>query len=488
MTANTDTTASPWVTLNHQGAPLLAAPLREGLKPLHLKALAPSGEKLLWFFQGEVRYLPLEGWRRIDETTFLVLPLFEGRSASGCPPFPGRHEINTLMGALAALEEYADQKAGNTEDSFLKELLASPLQPGGIFFPEPGGVAFLRPPFAAAFLGVTGRTGRTWDLSSPSLPPPGQTAFSAALLLYRSLTGQEPYRGDDEERRERITKNIYLSPEYYLPSLPEDLSRWITAALEGNPRPKPSFGEGFSLLEGAQRFLPPESGAETDPPAEGESRRLAALRRFEKKERTLKIHRFFRRRGALVGLVMAIIVGVAAVATPMISKALAPPLTRGWEPEEVVRGFYEGINDLDPEILDGVTAGKAGKQRRDQVTSLFAITRVRLGYEGVSPQISARDWVAGGQRPLKTGELLYGISDLQIRQAGDNRYVATYREWTSEAEEHSSGPPRPGEEETDTILTVAGWEITDELILEHLRDAWMITEIRQVSRERITGD
>lgn len=488
MIAKTDATDSPWVTLDHQGMPLLAAPLPEGLKPLHLKALAPSGEKLIWFFKGEVKHLPLEGWRRLDETTFLILPLFEGRSASPCPPFPGEKERMDLMSALAALEEYADQNGAGAEDPFLKELMGSPLQPGGIVFPEPGGVAFLRPSFAAAFLGVTGRTGPFWDLSSPSLPPSRQTAFSAALLIYRSLTGQDPFLGDEEARRERINKKIYLPLEYFIPALPQDFSRWITDALEGDPRPKPSFREGFSLLEEAGRLLPPGTDIKTAPPTEGESRRLTALKRFEKKERILKIQRFFRRRGALVAVVLAIIAGVAAVAAPMVTGALAPPLTRGWEPEEVVRGFYQGINDLDPELLDGVTAGKAGKQRRDQVTSLFAITRIRLGYEGVSPQISARDWVAGGQRPLKSGELLYGISALVVRRIEENRFLATYREWTSEAEEPSPAPPGDGEEGPAAALAVSAWEITEELSLERIRDAWMITGISQVSRQRIDLD
>ena len=144
MISKTALSESPWVTLNHQDSRLLAAPLPRGLRPLQLKALAPSGEKLLWFYREEVSYLPLEGWRQIDETTWLILPLFEGRSAHALSPFPGRQECSALMAALAALEDYIDQNPAGKEDPFLKELLTSPLQPGGILFPEPGGVALTR--------------------------------------------------------------------------------------------------------------------------------------------------------------------------------------------------------------------------------------------------------------------------------------------------------------------------------------------------------
>ena len=481
MISNTDASGSPWITMNHQGSLLLAAPLPEGLRPLNLKALAPSGEKLLWYYQGELRYLPVEGWRRIDETTYLILPLFEGQSAAPLSPFPGEQERTALMDALGALEETALGKTPQAEDPFLKELLSSPLLPGGILFPEPGGVAFLRPRFASSFLGLTGRTEGSWDLSSPQLPPAGQTAFSAALLLYRSLTGQDPYSGDEGDRRERMVRRIYLPLEYFFPGLPEPLSRWTTQALEGAPGAKPSLQEGVTLLKEAKRFLSPG----TIPSPEEESRRRTVLKRFERKQKALKIRRFFRRRGTLVLLVLAVTGAAAAVGVPLIAGALAPPLTRGWEPEEVVRGYYQGINSLDPELLDGVTAGKAGKQRRDQVTSLFAITRIRMGYEGVSPQINARDWIDQGQRPLEEGELLYGISDLQIRRIDEKRFLTVYKEWTSEAESASPSPPLSGEA---AGLTVSGWEITEEITLERIRDAWVITDLKQVDRKKISQE
>jgi hypothetical protein len=111
-----------------------------------------------------------------------------------------------------------------------------------------------------------------------------------------------------------------------------------------------------------------------------------------------------------------------------------------------------------------------------------------LGYEGVSPQINARGWVEGGQRPLEEGELLYGISDLRIRRMEDNRYLAVYREWTSEAEGESSGQPLSEREDAAGPLVVSGWEISEELTLEKIRDAWMITDIRPVSREKIAPE
>ena len=181
----------------------------------------------------------------------------------------------------------------------------------------------------------------------------------------------------------------------------------------------------------------------------------------------------------MAALVAAAVLG--GVGGTVLRGIFGPPMSRGWEPREVVTAFYRGINDLNFELVEGVTADKAGKNRATQVLNLFTTSRIRLGYEGASPYVNAEDWLARGDPDLQPGEILYGIADLALEELGENRFRATYQEWnTLFQEDGENGGAEPGR-------LIRGRQITEEILLEWRRKAWLIVEIRVTESRDIKG-
>lgn len=122
---------------------------------------------------------------------------------------------------------------------------------------------------------------------------------------------------------------------------------------------------------------------------------------------------------------------------------------------------------------------KAGKERNDQVIHLFAISRIRLGYEGVSPFVNAEEWLTREDRHLEPGEVLYGIAGLSLEELEENRFRATYQEW-------SALPPEDSEnQQAGGTLIIKGQRVTEELTLEWTREAWLISRIEVIDSRDI---
>lgn len=188
---------------------------------------------------------------------------------------------------------------------------------------------------------------------------------------------------------------------------------------------------------------------------------------------------FFRKKGTLTVGIAAGIILLGTVLFPILSGALAPPLTRGMEPRQVLETYFNGINSLDVTVTQGCVDGKAAKDRINTVMNLYAVSRVRMGYEGRSPFVSAPDWLARPDRTLKEGEMLFGITGLEIRPLSENRFHVLYREWSSFYEGNE------GEQNLSPALMIQGAEIEEEYRLIWKREAWLISEIIPLSRKEI---
>lgn len=443
-----------WMLQSPGGRPRLWLPIPREVRPLQLKSLTPGSRKLYWVTENTVEELPLKGWIEEGGAIYLSLPLPGGGGAAPLPVRPGKPVMMRLLSALAKLEAEVPEKA--------RPILESPLRTGGILLPEMGGVAFLDPDFTLRIFSLGGGDGVDEALVHPALQSGRSPLFSIAVLAYRGLAGAEPFCGEEEELRERILRGVFLPLAAHIPTIDHGLERWVHRGLLGESSAAGYFAEGVRLFGSHD----PEKADSLLSPEEGELRRLSAQKEGRRREKGYARRRFLRRRGALLLGFFAVAAALGSLGGSILTRILGPPITQGWKPREVVEAFYRGINDLDPHVMEEVTADKAGKVRINQVLSLYSISRIRLGYEGVTPHVNAADWAARKKHSLNPGEFLYGIADLSLEELKENRFRAVYQEWSSlAADEDGNIDPAP---------LIRGRQITEEIFLERRRKAWVI--------------
>ena len=165
----------------------------------------------------------------------------------------------------------------------------------------------------------------------------------------------------------------------------------------------------------------------------------------------------------------AVTLGVLGIVGTIVWGALKPLPSDTWTQDQVVRGYYDALTSLDTEQLSQLTSFQDAKEpelRQDQegVTNLYVIRQVRTAYEHQSPVLEAQAWVESGQPPLKTGQLLYGLANLQLNN--DSGWTARYQYWTSEG---------GGE----TPLVAMGEARFDHITLTKTRRGWKISSLHR---------
>jgi hypothetical protein len=195
--------------------------------------------------------------------------------------------------------------------------------------------------------------------------------------------------------------------------------------------------------------------------------------------RKLALRHFMMKRGGLLsGLAIAMIV-IAAIA--ILDRPPPGPDLSEFAPEAIVQSYYEAIDTLDLALLEACLEGKAGREDKSLVTNLTVVMKMRQAYAKDELFISAKDWVASGSPELEEGSLMFGITDLGIRNldlppSGQplegkpvpeeaSRYEARYTLWTTESSEES-------------IRSVHLSRI-DRLVLEKGKKGWKIVSIER---------
>jgi len=283
-------------------------------------------------------------------------------------------------------------------------------------------------------------------------------AFASAALALRAASGTLPWVQDDEEhlRQElRDLKRTFSDDE-----LPADLGAPVRA-LWSDSLTQRIAGQAAPRWAAWAASGPLWAGAEADPTrrARGEAARQRRLRRRCGAA-------FWRRRGTQltalgVGLgLLVLIVG------SVVWGAVKPDPTDLWGPEQVVRGYYAGLTDLDSEQMRKVTRYDASRQpdlERDkaEATNLYVIRQVRTAYERKSPVLNPEDWEAAGKPALVEGQMLYGVAGLEVTGA-DGAWTARYRKWV-----HEGGGEEP--------VRAVGFAVEDHLTLTKTSRGWKVS-------------
>jgi hypothetical protein len=325
-------------------------------------------------------------------------------------------------------------------------------------FRTPDGWAFAFPPSdLQGVLGSLQPLGErlAWDhFRHPDLPGPASWAFASAALGVDGLAGALPWAQDDEAHLRQEIRD--LKRTFSEDELPEGTGfktrRLWFDSLTGRT--------GTNLVDRWKAWAA-ESADEQPVPTDPvrDKRREAARARRERRRGGAA---FWRRKGTLVTAVAGVAALVLLIVGSVIWGIVKPDPTDTWTPEQVVRGYYQGIDALDSEALRKLTSFDKGKEPdlgRDQeeVTNLYVIRQVRTAYEKQSPMVAASAWEAAGRPALTLGQFLYGTSDVTVEGAGDS-WTVRYHRWTSEAAGEGQAQKALGASVADQVTLVKTWK------------------------------
>lgn len=303
----------------------------------------------------------------------------------------------------------------------------------------------------------------SWDhYRHPDAVGPASWAFTSAAFGIALVTGTLPWVQADEAhlRQELRTLKRTLT----LDELPDRLDSgtmklWFDALTEREETP-PAVRWRAWVTDNR-----PWDGPSADP-QRAQRREQARLRRDRRRGQA----EFWRRRGTVITVLGGLAATLIFVVGSIVWGLVKPDPTDTWTPEQVVRGYYSGITNLDSELMRKVTRFDGGQQpelSRDQeeATNLYVIRQVRTAYEKQSPMLDAQQWESSGKPPVDPTRMLYGLAGLSLSHEGDT-WTARYHKWASESGE-------------DKVVKVTGFSVVDTLGLSKTDRGWKISTLRR---------
>ncbi len=338
-----------------------------------------------------------------------------------------------------------------------------------LYLLEGGGVLMLPPSIIE--LQVTGKTEQIlYDTHEkwvrPGFRGPAAAVYQLSSLLYRIIGGSAPL--DDQEARDDGYRPIPL--QLLNTKLPDDAAGWLGAILNARKaQDLPAIEQWLASLKLHSETL---IAAARSSPSPSPQLDQFLTRRAKRVGRI----RFLRKRGTLLIVSIAALAVVLTIAVPMVTRALQPPATAGLSPEQMLGVYYESQNTLDSVLLEDCLARGVKSDASNLVTYLFVTSRTRLAYEQTDGIIRAEEWIAEGMPEIPEGYFVYGIVNLEIVQLDADTFIAEYDMWL---------PQSADENEVTSQTGSAGMHIVEELDVRAVKDWWVITEIREISRESL---
>jgi hypothetical protein len=135
--------------------------------------------------------------------------------------------------------------------------------------------------------------------------------------------------------------------------------------------------------------------------------------------------------------------------------------------------------------MEDCVAKNVARDRINEATRLYVISKMRLANEGKTGIFPAGDWVAEDKPILDQDETLYGISDLYIEKNHETetqaRYTVSYLKYA---------PITPTQEVSqgyvdEMPLSVAVWDMREILDLRNMGKYWEIYRIIPEKNEEL---
>jgi hypothetical protein len=297
-------------------------------------------------------------------------------------------------------------------------------------------------------------------------------AYAPAVLAYQSLTGRPPFEETrEEELTERMRSGLVTNPRHIVPEIAEEVGRTLHAALADPEGTLPGLEDWTDIFQswiqqGTHREITDEERREILEYADAQQRGME--RTYRRREHLRKNWRRY------VGItLLAVLIGT--IPATILYRSFEPRETTGFEPADVVRAFYYGMNELDHELMADATIEGAGDSDIREVTTMFVVSRMRTAVELESSLIDAREWHDDGKPRIPEGKSVYGVANLRLeglRPAveGEQAFRATYEKW------YPTGMSRDSSGEGILV----GFERVDRVFLRRSRGDWVIYSIERL--------
>ncbi len=302
----------------------------------------------------------------------------------------------------------------------------------------------------------------------PDLIAEEQFTFAIAVLSYKLLTGELPYKGNSlQELREKMRRNRFVDIKLMSPGINTNIAALINRSLSLE---KVDLNRWIQVLTDWK-----EHGAiKQIDKTEFQNIKTIAEKKQEQLEKKFSRYQFFSRNWKTLGIILIVFSALTLFSLGPIKNAMKPPVTVGMDPMEVVNFYYQSYSDMNIENMEDCLKKGVGKNDINEITQMYVVSKVRTGYEGKSGFVSAEDWSNGIITKLSEGEQIAGIANLHIKYLGDSLFQANYVRWFSEplSENDSTG-----------ILKPKKVIYTDTLTLDKIKNVWTIVKLERKTKE-----
>ncbi len=338
-----------------------------------------------------------------------------------------------------------------------------------VFRTDNGRILFF-PPLLMEFLNTHRLLSDNQELISPwnhpNLSGNEARSFTLAALAYKTITGNLPFPGKNEdELYKMIVNKEYSSPLLFNPSIKQEIVEHIDESFSG----KGDLNLWVSIITNWKK-----EGFQDKSLTMEEINRISENE--DKKEKSQikkkKISFFFQKNRIRLAITAISIIIVFAILQAPVSKWLSPPVTTGMPREEVITLYYSSFNNLDTGAISDCITSKAGKTDIKIISTIFVTTRYRESIEGESNIINPENWINEGMKPIENDFMIWGITDLVIREIAENTFEVTYRKWVpAQSENIDDNSPNMPE----------GYSVKDIIHISLIKKAWRIDSLERDS-------
>ena len=169
-------------------------------------------------------------------------------------------------------------------------------------------------------------------------------------------------------------------------------------------------------------------------------------------------------------------IAVGLFAGSILKNVLAPRVTQGFSPAQVVEAFYTSIGTMEHATMEDSVIGDVAKGEINEAVNLFVISRQTIAYEGQSFVLDAMEWDAQNRPKVDPPFFVHGVADLQItREQGEPNpvFLVTYERYArafADQEIESTGP-------------VNGRLIVDRCYLQLDKEDWVIYRMDRLKEQ-----
>jgi hypothetical protein len=305
----------------------------------------------------------------------------------------------------------------------------SAINPGASFVSKEGGVFFAPEHISSRCLYIEGNEVDTYNC--PDLAGMDITAFCAAVMLYKVLTGNHPYLSKDifQDMREGVFFPVHLAALGLNAQLSELINAALMLPVVKKDKKNTITKTGIEILKGILEILSGNENKTVDISSLFETLSPEKAKQFEKekksylfnKNKILKVKRYVKNNKYLL---IGISIGVAFVIFILFNTVLSVSnrqTTEGMSPDTVVIAYYDAFSALNHQFMEACIKG-ADRSDINAASSYYAVLKQRQAYEGAKATsfIQARVWKEmGGELPAPN---VFGVTDLKIKRISGDIY------------------------------------------------------------------